>query len=162
MLLPAGVAIVSAFVALWQLAGAVAGPQLLRQDAASACVDAPPPRPHNPAGQGSFVPQACSNVEAYLAAEVVGQDLAIRQLTDAVCYHISREHKPAKPLIISVHGPPGVGKTLTHQLLARALYNRQPSDALECPGRHCYGYKVCSQGLTAHPSSVCRAGCLQW
>lgn len=84
---------------------------------------------------------ACANVERYLPSEVVGQELAVRQLTDAVCHHLAREH-PTKPLVISVHGPPGVGKTLTHQLLAWALYNERPRRDLQCPGRHCKGYRV--------------------
>ncbi len=69
------------------------------------------------------------------------QELAIRQLTDAVCHHLATP-RPGKPLIVSAHGPPGVGKTLTHQLLARALYNARPSDALQCPGKDCKGYKA--------------------
>lgn len=36
----------------------------------------------------------------------------------------------------------GVGKTFTHTLLARALYNSQPDRAHECPGVHCIGRKV--------------------
>lgn len=39
---------------------------------------------HTTSGQAGYVQHACANAEAYLAAEVVGQDLAIRQLTDAV------------------------------------------------------------------------------
>lgn len=91
--------------------------------------------------QTGFVPNACPSVEAYLSAEVVGQELAIRQLTDAVCHHLENK-QPGKPLIISAHGPPGVGKTLSHQLLARALYSRRPSELLHCPGKDCRGYKV--------------------
>lgn len=71
----------------------------------------------------------------------MGQDLAVRQLVDAVCHHLATPHPP-KPLVLSAHGPPGVGKTLTHQLLAQALYNKHPEKAVECPGRHCKGYKV--------------------
>ena len=47
-----------------------------------------------------------------------------------------------KPLIVSVHGPPGVGKSLTHLLAAKALYNTNPMAADKCPGHHCAGYKV--------------------
>jgi DNA polymerase III delta prime subunit len=103
-----------------------------------------PPHPPNKncrKGQTGFAPGACPRAEAYLAAHVVGQDLAVRQLSDAVCAHLAKP-RPGRPLVVSAHGPPGVGKTLTHQLLARALYSSAPSDALECPGRGCPGYKV--------------------
>ena len=63
------------------------------------------------------------------------------QLVDAVCAHLSHR-QPTKPLILSVHGPPGVGKTFTHMLLARALYNKDPESASRCPGDDCQGYKV--------------------
>ncbi|KAG2448912.1 hypothetical protein HYH02_006260 [Chlamydomonas schloesseri] len=111
-------------------------------------------------GTTRFVPEACSNVASFLPAHVVGQDLAISQLVDAVCEHLApdsdgsssssssggsssiRAQAPRKPLIISVHGPPGVGKTFTHTLLARALYNRDPAAAVDCPGEQCKGAKV--------------------
>ncbi|KXZ47581.1 hypothetical protein GPECTOR_34g740 [Gonium pectorale] len=104
-------------------------------------------------GTTRFVPDACRNAGSYLPAHVVGQDLAIRQLVDAVCEHLAepppgvspsaaRAVAPRKPLLISAHGPPGVGKTFTHTLLARALYNRDPAAAGECPGDGCKGAKV--------------------
>jgi len=91
----------------------------------------------------AFVPGACDRLEPFLAAGVVGQELALRQLIDAVCVHLARAH-PSKPLVISVHGPPGVGKTLTHTLLARALYSARPQEAeAACPaGGGCPAYTV--------------------
>ena len=76
-----------------------------------------------------------------MTSHIVGQDLALNQLIDAVCTHLKQPH-PAKPLIISVHGPPGVGKTYSHTLLARALYNKDPGAAPQCPGQDCRGAKV--------------------
>jgi len=77
--------------------------------------------------------------------------LALTQLTESVCQHIAQK-QPKKPLVISVHGPPGVGKTYTHWWLARALYNQQPSLDLDCPGIHCRGYKVSAEesSLSTH------------
>ncbi len=40
-----------------------------------------------------------------------------------------------RPLVLSLHGQPGTGKTLSHQLLARALYNADPKAAKDgCDG----------------------------
>lgn len=79
-------------------------------------------------------------IETHLQSEVVGQDLAIHQMSDAICDHLLKT-QPQKPLVLSVHGPPGVGKSLSHWLLAQAMYDA-PGDASECPGPHCPGYKV--------------------
>ena len=40
-----------------------------------------------------------------------------------------------------MHGPPGVGKSFLHHLLAKALYNATMGFG-ECPGYACPGYKV--------------------
>lgn len=123
----------------------------------------PPPPPHPTTGTVHFVRTACPSVEAVLPREVVGQELALGQLTDAVCHHLAQRH-PRKPLVISVHGPPGVGKTYSHLWLARALYNAQPSASLQCPGLHCRGYKVrpwarlcpsCARAQQQSAESVC-------
>lgn len=71
----------------------------------------------------------------------MGQDLALRQISDAICDHLATK-SPSKPLVLSIHGPPGVGKSLFHQEAARALYSTHPSPTLECPGPDCRGYKV--------------------
>ncbi|KAL3137739.1 hypothetical protein ABBQ38_005003 [Trebouxia sp. C0009 RCD-2024] len=90
--------------------------------------------------QASFAPGACSSLERFLQSEIVGQQLAIHQMSDAICDHLLKA-QPEKPLVLSVHGPPGVGKSLSHRLLAQAMYDA-PGDDLECPGAHCPGYKV--------------------
>lgn len=96
------------------------------------------------AGTIRFLPGACERVEDYLTTHIVGQELAVGQIVDAVCAHIDNKHdtKRTKPLVLSVHGPPGVGKTFTHTLLARALYNKDPASATACPGTACMGAKV--------------------
>lgn len=83
---------------------------------------------------------------------LVGQEPSLRVLTDAICDHISGLDGQAqgfqgqkKPLVISVHGPPGVGKSYFHQLAAQVLYNGENANKVQgqhCPGRHCAGYKV--------------------
>lgn len=106
------------------------------------------------AGTTKFVPGACDRLEPFLMQNIVGQDLALHQLVDAVCTHLATAHHK-KPLILSVHGPPGVGKTFTHTLLARALYNKQPETAIKCPGEDCAGAKVgfspCSHASPCSP-----------
>ncbi len=61
-------------------------------------------------------------------------------------------------MIVSVHGPPGVGKSLTHLLAAKALYNKNPMVAEKCPGHHCAGYKVRHGVQDAHEKCTCRGG----
>jgi hypothetical protein len=117
----------------------------------------PPSIPHT--GPTRFPPGACDRLEAHLAAHLVGQGLAVRQLVDAMCDHVaSLEARDGgagataagpsipKPLVLSAHGPPGVGKTLAHALTAAALYappGTHPADpAWACPGRACPGYRV--------------------
>jgi hypothetical protein len=97
-------------------------------------------------GGPRFAPGACERLEPFLAARVAGQDLALRQLADAVCDHLAAA-RPPRPLVLSLHGPPGVGKSLTHALAARALFARDPAaPGLRCPGPDCAGYRVL-QGL---------------
>lgn len=68
--------------------------------------------------------------------------MALRQISDAICDHLAHP-EPARPLVLSLHGPPGVGKSMFHLLAAHALYNRQPERRdLRCPGLDCAGYKV--------------------
>jgi len=134
-------------------------------------VTSPTPPKHTrtpPQGPTRFPPGACDRLEAHLATHLVGQGLAVRQLVDAVCDHVAavdardgrgRGHghgagsdgapadaSPPKPLVLSAHGPPGVGKTLAHALAAAALYappGTHPDDpAWACPGRGCPGYRV--------------------
>ena len=76
-----------------------------------------------------------------MTSRIVGQDLALRQISDAICDHLAQGN-PRKPLVLSIHGPPGVGKSLFHQEAARALYNTNPNPDLRCPGPDCGGYKV--------------------
>ena len=87
------------------------------------------------------MPNACQGLQTYLGARLVGQELALQQLADAVCDHLA-DPQPRMPLVVSSHGPPGVGKSLTHLLAATALYNTAPHPGLKCPGSDCPGYKV--------------------
>eukprot|EP00898_Chlorokybus_atmophyticus_P004557 jgi/Chlat1/5101/Chrsp33S05115 len=99
-----------------------------------------------------YVPGACDRLEPHLRHHIVGQDDAVSLLADAVCNHLGQLH-PKKPLVLSVHGPPGVGKSFFHQLLAEVLYNvtnvEDCPPELEdqcwrnkCPGSHCPSYKI--------------------
>ncbi|KAI3426218.1 hypothetical protein D9Q98_008594 [Chlorella vulgaris] len=92
-------------------------------------------------GNVNFAPGACERLEPYLSSKLVGQELALRQITDAICDHLAKD-EPQRPLVLSLHGPPGVGKSMFHRLAAQALYNRRIHDALRCPGLDCAGYKV--------------------
>lgn len=54
-------------------------------------------------GHHRFAPGACERLEPFLSERIVGQDLAIRQFSDAVCDLLRREGAaaPGKPLIMS-------------------------------------------------------------
>ena len=93
------------------------------------------------AGHVDFAPGACERLEPYITSRVVGQELAVRQLADAVCDHLALPDRH-RPLVLSLHGPQGVGKSMSHHLLAEALYNAQPRRGLACPGADCAGYKA--------------------
>lgn len=99
-------------------------------------------------GPAHFSPNACASVSAALPHVVVGQPAALAAIADAVCDHLAENGNAAaagggkskrgggggssggggsgKPLVLSAHGPPGVGKSAAHAVLAAALYS--PSD----------------------------------
>lgn len=61
---------------------------------------------------GYFAKDACSRLEVALERSVVGQPLATEQLLSAICEHIKTGKDTNKPLVISLHGPPGKPKSL--------------------------------------------------
>lgn len=74
-------------------------------------------------GDGTFcVPDACRRLRSHLAHHLHGQATATDLLADAICDHVENP-RPGKPLVASLHGSPGVGKSYFHQLLAQSLYN---------------------------------------
>lgn len=64
---------------------------------------------------------ACARLRAHLHGHLHGQAVATDLLADAICDHLETP-LPSKPLVLAVHGPPGVGKSYFHQLLAQAVY----------------------------------------
>jgi len=92
-------------------------------------------------GPKGFDKDSCKRLEESLGREVFGQTFANSQFVSAVCDHLWEE-KPLKPLVMSIHGPPGVGKSFSHFVAARALYNVTTSRASDCPGHDCGGYRV--------------------
>jgi hypothetical protein len=81
---------------------------------------------------------------------LAGQGPAINVAVDAMCAHLA-DAQPQHPLVLSVHGPPGVGKSYFHLLSAQALYNLTEV-GYECPGYHCPAYKVSTaRHTTQHP-----------
>lgn len=99
-------------------------------------------------GPAHFSPNACASVSAALPYAIVGQPAALAAIADAVCDHLAETVAAAvaggganskrggaggagggggtKPLVLSAHGPPGVGKSAAHAVLAAALYS--PAD----------------------------------
>ena len=83
-------------------------------------------------GPAHFSPNACASVSAALPYAIVGQPAALAATADAVCDHLAENAAAVhsggskKPLVLSAHGPPGVGKSAAHAVLAAALYS--PAD----------------------------------
>lgn len=103
-------------------------------------------------GPAHFSPNACASVSAALPYVIVGQPAALAAIADAVCDHLAENAVISggagagrnkgekrggggggggrggskKPLVLSAHGPPGVGKSAAHAVLAAALYS--PAD----------------------------------
>jgi len=93
---------------------------------------------------------ACALVTDGLAVNVLHQTHATSSIAAAVCDHLSSRvgsasAQPldllhASPLVLSLHGPPGVGKSLAHRVLALGLWGVQAEDIGRCPGAACPGY----------------------
>lgn len=62
-----------------------------------------------------FAPDACNRLETALSDYVVGQPLGTKLITESICEHLSTK-SPQKPLVLSIHGPPGVGKSWSHTI----------------------------------------------
>jgi hypothetical protein len=95
-------------------------------------------------GTTRFVPEACQNIERLLSSEVVGQSLATGAMTEAICHHLAKQKDALyryTPLVLSLHGPPGIVKSLSTHLVFRALYNSHPDLSAPCPGDGCQGAK---------------------
>jgi len=60
---------------------------------------------------------------AYLKQKVIGQDLALSQLSKVTVRHCARK-KPARPAVLFAVGPSGVGKTRTAEYLCAAIVNQ--------------------------------------
>lgn len=91
----------------------------------------------------------CRRARRSTAEELMGQPTGVELVLDALCDHIETPHERLrKPLVMSMHGSPGTGKSTFHRILARAAYNATTSSRGEdaggyaCPGRGCPGYKV--------------------
>ena len=106
-----------------------------------------------------FDAESCKRLRLSLEKEVFGQSFASTQFTSAICDHLwdTTEERPLKPLVMSIHGPPGVGKSFTHFVAAHALYNvtstltayhqntntnNVNTNTIACPGQACSGYRV--------------------
>lgn len=82
-------------------------------------------------------PGACTRASSVLHKSLIGQTEPVNAIVDSVCDHWSQTSSPERPLALALHGPPGVGKSFAHKLLARSAFNASGST---CPGSGCRGY----------------------
>lgn len=57
-----------------------------------------------------------------LEDNVFGQHIVQQHLIPAIEAHFNTATPPKKPLVISFHGTPGIGKTFVSEKIAEALY----------------------------------------
>lgn len=139
-------------------------------------------------GRIQFHESACSRFDPFMNRYLVGQESSLRVVTDALCDfldpHVVRmdgHSRQGRPLVLSIHGPPGVGKTYFHQLAAHVLYGVHTLDdddddsnttthkvgargisrvfaqrhGVTCPGHSCPGYHVLfGMDYTSHDREV--------
>ena len=94
--------------------------------------------------------ELCERLRAELRSSLRGQPTGSALLADAVCDFLETPvGEVRKPLVVSLHGSPGVGKSFFHRILARAAYNAtttstslRSDDDEGCPGSGCPGYKI--------------------
>ncbi|KAG2496489.1 hypothetical protein HYH03_005314 [Edaphochlamys debaryana] len=91
----------------------------------------------------------CAALLPHLQGSVVQQCQAIVPMFEAVCGHLRSVARGTaqKPLVMSLHGPPGVGKTFSALLIPQALFYDSPEDgAKKCKGRGCRGALFLTRG----------------
>ena len=102
-------------------------------------------------GHGFHTRDLCARARNETARSVLGQSAALALALDATCDHVegSMGDGRGKPLVLATHGSPGVGKSMFHSALARAVYDVGASEEGDrvggragCPGSGCRGYKV--------------------
>jgi ATP-dependent Clp protease ATP-binding subunit ClpA len=94
--------------------------------------------------QSHFINKSsCRTLWNVIREEIIGQDFALDLMVSCICDYLD-DTSLKKPLVISTHGPVGVGKTLTHRSLARFLYEVPREDWSACPGYKCPAYKLFS------------------
>lgn len=123
-------------------------------------------------GRTHFSTTACSRFDQFMNRYLVGQEGSLNVVADAICDFLDPkvmlDGGQQRPLVLSIHGPPGVGKTYFHQLAAHVLYDTVAEDVdvngdkvfslrngVACPGHSCPGYHVLfGMDYTSHDRDV--------
>ena len=58
---------------------------------------------------------------------MIGQPIATNTILSALRYHFNNKN-PKKALVLSFHGPTGVGKTYVTELIEESLYSEKSSE----------------------------------
>lgn len=71
-----------------------------------------------------WIPGNMNGLEFDLKKNVYGQPLALDIILESLSYHYFRRKYPTKPLVLSFHGPPGVGKNYVSQMILKNMFRK--------------------------------------
>lgn len=71
-----------------------------------------------------WIPENMDGLEFDLRRNVFGQPLALDIILQSLHYHYKNKRNPTKPLVLSFHGPPGVGKNFVSQMILKNMFRK--------------------------------------
>uniref|UniRef100_A0A1B6CBN8 AAA+ ATPase domain-containing protein n=1 Tax=Clastoptera arizonana TaxID=38151 RepID=A0A1B6CBN8_9HEMI len=74
--------------------------------------------------EDSWIPFNIQDLEADFKKQVFGQHIAVDEVQKTLKYHLQKKQNPDKALVLSFHGPPGVGKSMISKLVIKNMFYR--------------------------------------